>query len=165
MAREYARFKTSIWSDPDFLALTSDAQLLYHLIVEQPELSLCGVIRPAFGRWSDFSSDMTLPKIKKAATALSEKSFILTDSAKDELLVRSFVRHDIILSSPNVIVGLSNAFASTHSEELRNVVIEELEKASDQGLMKRLPEGLEQKFLNRLANPFVKAWENRRGNR
>lgn len=165
MAREYARIKTSIWSDPEFRALPIDAQWLYHLIIEQPEISLCGVIRPALARWSDFAPDMTIGRVKKAVGTLSTKNYILSDIAKDELLIRSFVRHDINLKSPNVIVGLSNAFANTHSEVLRCTVICELAKATDQGLMEQLPEGLEQGFRNRLANPFVKAWENGKGNR
>lgn len=161
MARDYARIKTSIWNDKDFLALPGDAQRLYHLIVEQPELNLCGVIRPAFPRWSRFASDTPLPKIKKAAAKLVEKKYLLVDELEDELLIRTFVRHDINLNSPNVIVGLSNAFGTTRSHTLQCTIIHELARAKDQGLMKLLPKGLEEGLLNRLANPFVNAWANR----
>lgn len=161
MAREYARIKTDIWNDPEFRALPSGPQRLYHLILEQPDLSLCGVIRPAFARWADFASDTTVKSIRRDSQTLEANRYILLDEQKDELLVRTFVRHDIILTSPNVIVGLSNAFAATHSQCLREIVIFELGRAKDQGLMKRLPEGLAEKDHNRLSKPFIEAWRDR----
>lgn len=86
MAREYGRIKTAIWDDEDFLALTTGAQWLYKLILTQRELNLCGVIRPAYGRWASFSKDATQRSVKKWAAELTEAKYILADNDWDELL-------------------------------------------------------------------------------
>ena len=44
MARSEARVLVSIWSDPDWLALTSTAQRAYLLLLSQPKLSLAGCL-------------------------------------------------------------------------------------------------------------------------
>ena len=43
MAREYARVKLTIWTDPDFHSLTGDAQRLYFVLLTNGSLNLCGV--------------------------------------------------------------------------------------------------------------------------
>lgn len=159
--RQYARIHTAIWSDPHFLALPSAAQRLYHLINEQPEINLCGVIRPAYGRWATMAPDTTLASVRRAAGRLVGDSYILIDDTADELLVRAFVRYDVNLESPNTVVGLSKAFDSTVSQTLRRVIIEELEKAPKQGLLKGFAQRFPQESWHRLAKGFVKAWGNR----
>lgn len=165
VAREYGRIKTAIWDDEDFLSLSLGAQWLYELILTQRELNLCGVIRPAFGRWASFSSGTPVRSVRKFAGELTEAKFILTDEDWDELLARTFVRHDLELKSPNVVVGMSQAFDSTHSSLLRNTIICELSKVAHEGLMPTLlrpiPDGETKPLRNRLAKGFLKAWENR----
>lgn len=165
MAREYGRIKTAIWDDDDFLALTVGAQWLYKMILTQRELNLCGVIRPAYGRWAQFSKDNTPRRVKKWADELAEANYTLTDEDWDELLARTFVRHDLELKSPNVIVGMSQSFDSTHSPLLRQTIICELSKVQHEGLMPTLlrpiPDGQAKPLRNRLAKGFLKAWENR----
>lgn len=166
MAREYARIKTAIWDDDDFLALSSGAQRLYKLILTQPEMNLCGVIRPAYSRWASFASDTPLRLIKKAAAELATANYTVHDEAWDELLARSFVRHDLSeLKSPNIVVAMSSAFDSTRSPLLRAVIIAELTKVEHEGVMptilRPIPDGETKPLRDRLAKGFVKAWENR----
>ena len=165
MAREYGRIKTAIWDDEDFLALSTGAQWLYQLILTQRELNLCGVIRPAFGRWASFSKDATVRSVKKSAAELTDALYIIQDDDWDELLARTFVRHDLQHSSPNIIVGMSQAFDSTHSPVLRETIICELSKVEHEGVMPSLlrpvPDGDTKPLRNRLAKGFLKAWENR----
>jgi hypothetical protein len=163
MARDYARIKTSIWTDDDFIALPSGPQRTYHLILEQPELSLCGVLQPAYKRWAGFAPDTTMEDIEKDVFQLADATFVVIDDATDELLARSFVRHDIALSSENALVGVSRAFETIHSKVLRKVLIEELRKADDQSLLDRvtrhIPDGDKKPLRDRLSKPFVLAWE------
>lgn len=165
MAREYARIKTSIWNDPHFLSLTKGCQWLYHLILEQAELNLCGVIRPAWSRWAEFASDASVRSVQRDAATLVTEKYLLLDDRWDELLARTFVRHDVNLKSPNVVVGLSQAFEATHSETLRATVIQELGKANELGLLEGFPKGLPEGLDKRLARPFWDAMRKGFGNR
>lgn len=166
MARQYGKIKVSIWDDADFLALSSGAQRLYTLILTQREINLCGVIRPAFARWASFAADTTGRSIKKASDELAAARYTVFDADWDELLARTFVRHDLSeLKSPNVIVGMSQAFDSTHSPLLRATIIDELTKVEAEGVMptilRPIPDGQARPLRERLAKGFLKAWENR----
>lgn len=44
MARDHARIYTSIWDDPDFLALGESEQLTYLKLVSSPDVTWCGVL-------------------------------------------------------------------------------------------------------------------------
>jgi hypothetical protein len=163
MAQDWVKIKTSIWMDSDFTNLPSEAQRVYHLIIEQPEVTLCGVIQPACKRWARYATDSTIEGIELAVSILRARSFIEIDEDTDELLIRSFVRHGVALSSDNAIVGMSRAFETIHSEVLRKVVIEELRKVDDQDLKNRLtrnvPDGEKKPLRTRLSNSFVMAWD------
>ena len=163
MAQDWVKIKTSIWMDSDFTNLPSEAQRVYHLIIEQPEVTLCGVLQPAYKRWSRFATDSTIEGIELAVSILRARSFVEIDEDMDELLIRSFVRHGVALSSENAIVGMSRAFETIHSEVLRKVVMEELRKVDDQDLKNRLsrtvPDGEKRPLRERLSNSFLMAWD------
>lgn len=159
----YSRTKTTIWTDRDFTALPAHAQRTYWLILSQAELSLCGVLQPAFKRWARFARDTSLEDVEQAAKELSEAQFIVIDDETDELLVRTFVRHDLALQSDNSVVGMSKAFEAIHSKVLRKVVLEELRKDLRYDLWNRLqraiPNGDAKVLRDRVAKGFLHDWE------
>lgn len=119
MARDHARIRLSIWGDPDFRVLTSDQQRLYFLVVSQPGMTNCGVVPYTVRRWAALAGDTTERGIRKGIAALQGKRYVLVDEDTEELLIRSFVRHDGILSSPNISVACAKAWETTHSPMLR----------------------------------------------
>lgn len=162
MARSEARIQTSIWSDEAFLALPALAQRLYFLLLAQPGLSYCGVLPYRPRRWAQLAVDTSEGTVKKAVAALAGAGrFVVVDSATDELMVRTFVRHDGVLGQPNMIVAMAHDFLAIDSTALRSVVLEQLPEdfpawfadAFPKGSKKGLPEG----FLKAYAQWFADA--------
>lgn len=126
MAREHARIKTEIWIDDDFLDLTMQAQHLYFLIITQMRLSFCGIADWRPGRIVKLASRWTMEAVEQAALELSVNQYLLFDQESEEVLVRSFIRNDGLLSSPNITKAMLRDFADISSRELRGIVVHEL---------------------------------------
>ena len=144
MARTYAPIHCTIWSDPAFLALSSGAQRLYILALSQPTISLCGVVAYTPKRWALLAPDTSAKQITKALSELVAKGFVLVDEDTEELMIRSFVKHDGIEKKPNVIKGMWTAWQATHSPRLRAQFLKGLPK----GLPEHFPEGFDRSLLN-----------------
>lgn len=140
MARTYARLLSSIWSDPDFVAMPERPQRLYLALISQPDLSPCGVLpyKPAF--WATWATDSTPNGLGKAATMLADQRFIVVDRVTAEVLIRSFMRRET-LQSPNLFKAACRAFGAIHSPTVRDAVRE--------GLPEPLREGFPEAFLDR----------------
>jgi hypothetical protein len=132
MPRKEARIFTSIWQDGDFIALPSEAQRLYFLLLSQPELSLCGLLTLAENRWAAYAPGMTRGKVRSEMTVLAEaqpRPFILVDYGTDEVLIRSFIRRDHVLRSPKLVRPLVAAVHLVRSPALRTALRDELQAA------------------------------------
>jgi hypothetical protein len=165
MARDHGRIRLAIWSDPHFRALTSDAQRAYFLALTQPGLSYAGVVPYTLRRWAGLARDSTITGLRKAVASLEAARFVCVDESTEELLVRSFVRNDGVLESPNVAKAFVRDWRTVQSPELRAVVLVELQRlaaespppGSDKSwaevlpplLREGLPEGLPQGFTQR----------------
>ena len=94
MARHFAPIKTSIWDDPEFQALNSEEQRLYLMLFSQSGISSVGLVPMTLKRWANSTRGMTIKALSKTLQGLSDALFIVVDWDREELLVRSFVRHD-----------------------------------------------------------------------
>lgn len=128
MAREYAQIKTNIWIDDDFLDLGPGAQHLYLLLCSQMKLSFCGALEWHPGRLAQLAAGWTVDDVKEAAMELSERLYIVIDTETDEMLVRSFIRNDGLLGSPNIAKAMFRAFSEVSSRTLRGVLVHELNR-------------------------------------
>lgn len=128
MAREHARIQTAIWIDDDFLDLTPLAQHLYLVITTQMTLNFCGVTTWHAGRISQLANGWTVPMVEDAAAELSERLYLVIDETTAEVLVRSFIRNDGLLSSPNITKAMYRIFSEIGSRTLRSVVVHELKR-------------------------------------
>jgi hypothetical protein len=126
MARSYSRTSTAIWSDDDFRQLTPEAQRLYWLAYSQANIALTGVVPYTVRRWARMSVHTTIADIEKAVAELEERRYVLVDDSTEEMLVRTFARHDGVLKNPKALVGMSNEFEAIDSDELRRAFIEEM---------------------------------------
>lgn len=126
MSRDHARIYVDIWSDDDWRALPSLGQWLYFQLYSSPSLSLCGVAdwRPA--RIAGMSADLTADDVEYAAGWLEEGEFVIIDRNTEEALIRSWVKHDGLMRSPNMVKAFVKAHASVGSQVLRGVVVSQL---------------------------------------
>lgn len=128
MAREYARVRVAIWADTDFRLLSDRAQALYFRLLSSPTMTLCGVADWRPNRLAALTEDMTPAKVRNAASELIDKGYIVVDEETEEVLVRSFVRHDGLIKTPNIAAAMAKDYAGTASAYLRGVVIHELRR-------------------------------------
>ena len=106
MARSYANIMTSIWDDEDFCALSAGAQRTYFMLVTQPDINACGTLALTLRRWS-----LTLPprerkNLAKWLDELAATTFIVMDERTEELLVRTFVKHDGGYKNPKRLAAI-----------------------------------------------------------
>lgn len=163
--RSEARIKTAIWRDTDFTQLDITEQWAYFVILSQPTLNLCGVVSYNAGRWSALAADATPQRLRKAIAILAkttpERPKIVVDETTEEVWVRTFVRHDGVLTKPNVIVSMTRDFAAIQSTTIREQFLEGLGEGFRKGLAEGFPELFRKGFWKRLAQPFREAFEQR----
>ena len=126
MARTQAKILTTIWSDPDWLKLTGNAQRVYLLLLSQPKLTIAGCLDVMPQRWANLAADDTPESIAAALNELARALYIVIDG--DELVIRTFVAHDLGTGTVNnnLVKGMWSAWASIMSPILRKVVVDEM---------------------------------------
>lgn len=140
MARDHARVSLEIWGDDDWRDLSPAAQHLYLLILTHPDLSFAGVADWRPGRLRALASGWTREAFDNAAQELARGLYIVVDEDTEEVMIRSFVKHDGLMKQRNMAVAMAKAYAAIASQALRGVLIHEL---------RRLRE----------ADPELKGWE------
>lgn len=128
MARDHARVRLDIWSDDDWRSLTSGAQWLYMHLLSSPRLSFAGVTDWRPPHISAHTAELSAFDVEWFAGELEEGLFIVVDRRSEEVLIRSFVKHDGLMSSPNMAKALLKAHADMGSSALRSVVVHELRR-------------------------------------
>lgn len=126
MARDYAKLLCSVWADLDWKDRTSEAQRLYLLVLSQPDVTYAGVVPYRPRRWATMSKDSSLTKVRRALSELEASGYLVVDDATEEVLIRSFIRHDNPLKVPNVARSMVKAYRTILSEHLRDCILGEL---------------------------------------
>jgi hypothetical protein len=128
MARDRANINTNIHADQDWRDLTIAEQHLYWLLSTHPDLNYVGVTDWRTARLSAMAADATREGIQATAESLQEKRFVFIDEDTEEILVRSFMRHDGLLKQPKLSISMVNAYGSVASKYIREVVTFELQR-------------------------------------
>lgn len=149
MPRTHARVLTSIWGDDDFKALSPDAQRVYMLILSQPKLSYCGVLPYTPRRWATLAAGDTLKAILRAVKELVAARFVVVDEDAEELWVRSFVKHDGLLKSPNLVKAMWKDFAEVQSQAIRKAFLKGLPEPFREPPHEPPPEGFPEPLAER----------------
>lgn len=126
MARDHARILTAIWRDPDFRALPLEPQYAYLAIVSQQALTYAGVLDYRPGRLAALSKGTGTRRIESAIKALTAARFVVVDHETEELLARSYVRHDGVMDRVNMGKAVGRALDKVVSLPLREAVLREL---------------------------------------
>ncbi|MCS4277382.1 hypothetical protein M2390_002588 [Mycetocola sp. BIGb0189] len=132
MAREHANIRLDIWNDDDFRALSESAQLLYLKLLTSATLSYAGVADWRPPRVAALSGGGTAAAVRAAADELEAGLFVVVDEDTEEILIRSFLKHDGLLNKPNVTKAMVTAFGQVASARLRGVVVFQLQRLSEQ---------------------------------
>lgn len=128
MARSHAKLLAAIWQDPEWRALRAEAQWLYTALLSQPRLTLVGALDLKPRQWAKLASDMTEERVTDLLAELEAARFVLVDEDTEELIIRTFVRHDVTQARLNVntLKGLWRAFDAVASDHLRRQLVENL---------------------------------------
>lgn len=122
MARSYASLTTSVASDHEWCALTSDLQWAYILLLRLPKLSLAGCVDVKLRPWARLASDVDEMDLASLFAALEQRRFIRWDRDTDEIAIRTFIRNDRVLQNRNSGKGMWVAWAAIESADLRQFV-------------------------------------------
>jgi hypothetical protein len=128
MARDRANISTTLWADQDWRELPKDAKYLYMLLLSHPTLNYAGVGDWRAARIAAMSPDDTVDDTRANAAILQNARFIFVDEETEEVLVRSFLRHDGLLKQPKLSISMVNAFSSIASKSIREIVTRELQR-------------------------------------
>ena len=128
MARDRANINTAMWTDQDFRDLNMAEQHLYKLLMTHPTLSYVGVADWRPGRIAAMTADATAAGVRATAESLQAKRYVFIDDETEEILVRSFLRHDGLLKQPKLSISMVNAFGSVASKMVREVITYELQR-------------------------------------
>lgn len=152
MVREYAKIYTSIRDDPDFRRLSASAQALYFQLLIGGKLSKCGSDDWRPRRLAPLFGGATPRDVEKWGRELAEARFLLLDEDTEEVLLRTYIRYDGILKSPNMVKAMVAAWRDLGSPSLQRAVLVEVQRTVASGSdLKGLPE-LPEHFLEPLAD-------------
>lgn len=179
MANDHARIRRDIWGDEDWRALTSSAQWLYVHLLTSPTLTFAGIADWRPPRIAALTAELAAGDVETFAAELVAARFILPDTDTEEVLIRSWVKHDGLLRSPNMTKALIKAHQGTASNVLRAVLVDQLTRlleAQTKGCWDLLDdlldkqsmtfeEGVEALGINPSRNPSLKGSGNPSGRR
>ena len=125
MVAKHAKVVTSIWRDRDFTTkLSRSEQWLYFVLLSQPSRSLVGVVPYQPRKWVRMASEVDIDVIDAALEVLERHRFIMVDGDTEEVLIRTYVRHDPARGW--AITALWRAWEAVESEPLRRQILREL---------------------------------------
>lgn len=133
MPRDYGRIRTDMWADDHWRTLTPGAQWLYEYLLTSPTLNHVGVADWRPTRIAALARGLTADMVRKYADELGRERFVAHDDETEEILVRSFLRHDGLLLNPNMWKSIGTAFADVYSKPLRAVIVAEALRLSEEG--------------------------------
>lgn len=126
MVRKHSLTYSTIWDDLDWRKLDQAAQHTYWMLSSNKDISYCGMLDFVPARYLDCVAGLTEAKFKASVRLLEKRRYIVVDRKTQELLVRSFIRHDKILARRNIGNACARALGKVHSQPIREVVLHEL---------------------------------------
>lgn len=132
MARDHARVNIAIWGSNEFRALSPAAQHLYFVLVTSSTLNYAGVADWRPKRLAALSGSWTAEDVDRAAHELSAARVVIIDDDTEEVMVRTWMKHDGLIDQPRMAVSVANAYAGISSLMIRGVIVHELLKLKAQ---------------------------------
>lgn len=126
--RTHGRVGTDLWNEDSYRDLTCEEQWAYEFALLQPGLNRCGVVdyRPA--KWAKLAKGLTPKRLDGLFRRINQSRHVVLDADFEELLVRTYVRHDGLLSQPMVVAAMVNDFRTLASPTIRVAFLAELRR-------------------------------------
>lgn len=128
--RTYARLRVDLWRDDEWRTLSPLSQWLYIVILTSRRLDLAGCLLLHRATLRHLAAGLEDRDIDEALKELDHARFICVDADTDELVVRTFVRHDLFGRQeklPHTLgKGMWSAWSAIESEALRQAVVDNL---------------------------------------
>ena len=128
MPRDYAQIRQDMWSDDRWRNLTPAAQWLYMLLLSDPRLSYAGVTGWHLGKLSQRARECTAKDVLLAGFELSDGHFIVVDEETEEVMIRSYLKHDPLMKNPRLAVTMAKDFGVIASNKIRAAIVWELQR-------------------------------------
>lgn len=163
MARDHARIKVNIWGDEDFKALRAPQQHAYLTLTTQARLSYAGVLDYIPSRLAKLAKGLTEAAVESMIEGLEKARYVVLDRDTQELLVRSYVRHDGLLESPNVSKAMAKDYGEVISPRIRAAILVELQRAYREDPKLSGWRGIGEKYpalMEQIKNPSPDPYEN-----
>jgi hypothetical protein len=128
MARSYGRILVAIWNDEEFLALDPPEKLVYLMLATQATISPAGVLAITINRWANKALSGDLERLTLALKELDRTRFVVIDDYAEELLVRTFVKHDGGTDNPNRTKAVLASIKAIGSSRIRSALAIELDR-------------------------------------
>jgi len=130
MARQFGRYKVSTHDDADWRSLTTLQHDVYMSLLSSSDIDWVGVVPYFPARFSGFAADLTERKVEHAWRELADRGYLVIDKAMGELLVRTFIKHDEVLSHPNLTKAMLTSLDRVRSAAVRGAIVDELRALS-----------------------------------
>lgn len=122
---------TGMWGESSIRSLTRLQQQAYSLVYTQPDVNRCGVLayRPRY--WANLSADATEEALRKDLHDLHDSRHVVLDEVDEQLLIRTYVRWDGLLTQPLVVAAMVRDFHNVTSPVIRLAFLAELRRLHD----------------------------------
>ena len=132
MPRREARLQVTMWTNRDFVALAAEDQRTYLMLVSQPTINLCGVVPLTLGRWARMAPDTPVDSLRASIGRLEAASFVVQDEDSDEILIRSFIRHDGVWRNQKTRAGALEQRGQITSPKILAALDGEIRRLNDE---------------------------------
>ena len=122
MARKEARVFTGIWDQPDWQKLSADAQWMYMFLISQTDIAHTGVLSLRERRWAQSAQGLVGKDILLRLGELEQAGYVVVDERTEEVLVRSFMRHDQVFLQPNLMHSAVAMLPAIRSHRVRHAL-------------------------------------------
>ncbi|WP_051179733.1 hypothetical protein [Nocardia concava] len=126
--RDHGRVLCKIWNDKEFRALPRTAQALYIQLLSQPTVNNAGVQPLMLSKWAKGCNEIDADSLMRDLAILVERRFIVIDTETEEVLIRSYIRHDGLLKHKYLFKNALTCAEAVESEALRKVLADELRR-------------------------------------
>jgi hypothetical protein len=144
MPRNYGKIKVEVWeSGSDYRLLSLEAQWAYQMLISQEGVSMIGLLRYAPRKWARLAAGLGEGRVEAIIAELEQSWYVIVDRDAEELLIRSFVKHDEGWRLPNLLTGARLAFRAVESEAIRDYLAQRHPWLLDKSIPKEQIESFE----------------------
>lgn len=126
-----ANIGTGIWSEPSMRSLTRRQRDAYLLALTQADVNRCGVLPYRLRYLAGLATDTTPADLAQDYDDLTTSRHVIVDHTDELMLLRTYIKHDGLLSQPLVVVSMIRDYYNVSSPTIRTAILAELRRLWD----------------------------------